>query len=324
MREIALNAMVYFEAVARHSRVTTAAEELLVSPSAVSQQIKALEESLGVRLFRRVKRRLVLTEEGERLYQSTTQALRILREARRKVTRRRDTRTLILRVSASFGVRWLGPRVAGFVEANPLWDLHIDATPELTEFEKETVDLDIRYGVGDWPGLFSEAIVNDAVLPLCAPDYPLLRREHDSDPASRLVNARLIHTVKAALTWDWWLDHHGIAGIETSGGLRFDRSSMSLRAAMDGAGVVLETATLAMNELRSGELVPMFPELGVAQFPAYWIICPNRHLNRRAVKVFCDWLRTEAREHESRKSQLLSSLGCTARYEVQPEAPQAS
>ena len=319
MREVALNGMVYFEAVARHSRVTTAAEELSVSPSAVSQQIKTLEETLGVRLFRRVKRRLVLTEEGERLYLSTTEALGILREARRKITRKRDTRSLILRVSASFGVRWLGPRIAGFVETNPLWDLHIDATPELTEFEKETVDLDIRYGAGNWPGLYSEAIVKDTILPLCAPDYPILSRNREGDPASQLVNARLIHTVKAAFSWDWWLKRHGMTEIETSGGLRFDRSSMSLQAAVDGAGVVLETATLAMNELRSGALVPMFPQFGVAEFPAYWIICPNRHLNRRAVRVFCDWLRDEARAHESRKDALLASLDCTTRYELEPE-----
>lgn len=310
MRDAALNGMVYFEAVARHARVTTAAEELMVSSSAVSQQIKALEENLGVSLFRRVKRRLILTEEGERLYQSAAEALGILREARRKITRKRDFRKLILRVSASFGVRWLGPRIARFVDENPTWDLHIDATPELTDFEKENVDLDIRYGQRGRPGLYSETILHDNVLPLCAPDFVAHLRRGGTDPVDVLANVRLIHTVKAALTWRRWQELNQISGIATEGGLRFDRSSMSLQAAMDGAGVVLETATLSMNELRSGALVPMFPELGTVRFPSYWMICPGRHLNRRAVKVFAEWVRAETAAHEARRARLLESLGC--------------
>lgn len=321
MRDATLNGMVYFEAVARHSRVTTAAEELSVSPSAVSQQIKSLEEMLGVRLFRRIKRRLVLTEEGERLYHSASQALGILREARSQITRRRDSYKLILRVSPSFGVRWLGPKIAGFVAANPRWDLHIDATPELTDFEKENVDLDVRYGSGDWSGFHTEQIMTDAVLPLCRPDYLAQVRENQNNPADLLTQSRLIHTVKAQLSWEWWLRYHDCAQVDTAGGLRFDRSSMSLQAAKDGAGVVLETAALATNELRSGELVPMFPELGVARFPAYWLICPSRHLSRRPAKVFCDWLREEAADHERRRSQLLTSLDCIEDYDVDFDRP---
>ncbi len=316
MRDVALNGMIYFEAVARHSRVTTAAEELSVSPSAVSQQIKSLEESLGIKLFRRVKRRLVLTEAGEQLYRSTTEALSILREARRQVTHQRENRKLILRVSASFGTRWLGYRFAKFATANPLWDLHVDATPELTEFEKENVDLDIRYGSGNWPGLYTEAILHDDVLPLCSPDYCRSQERSLGDPTDVLKSVRLIHTVKAKLTWKWWLQRHGLDLADPSAGLRFDRSSMSLQVARDGAGVVLETATLAMEELGSGALVPLFPELGAAHFPAYWIICPNRHLNRRYVSVFCDWLREEAAEHEEHRKDLLMSLGCSHFYEI--------
>ncbi len=318
MRDVALNGMIYFEAVARHSRVTTAAQELSVSPSAVSQQLKNLEELLGVKLFRRIKRRLVLTEEGENLYHSTTEALGILREARRNVTRKRENRKLILRVSASFGVRWLGTRFARFIAANPLWDLHVDATPELTEFEKENVDLDIRYGTGNWPGLYCEAILHDAVLPLCSPDYLSARLAPGGAPRETLKEARLIHTVKAKLTWQRWMDDHHCSGLDAHAGLQFDRSSMSLQVAKDGAGVVLETATLAMKELTEGTLVPLFPELGAMRFPAYWIICPNRHLNRRYVSVFCEWLRAEALDHERVKTELLASLGCSRYQDVSP------
>jgi LysR family glycine cleavage system transcriptional activator len=310
MRDVALNGMIYFEAVARLSRVTTAAEELSVSSSAVSQQVKNLEELLGVKLFRRVKRRLVLTEEGERLYSSTNEALRILREARQQLSQKRTICKLNLRVAASFGVHWLGPRIVKFIEQHPNWDLHIDATPELTEFEKEYVDLDIRYGSVKSSLLYSEAILHDAVLPLCSPGFREEALNGASEAEEILRESRLIHTIKANLKWSWWLKHHGITGVDSHAGLKFDRSTMSLQAAMDGAGVVLETATLAMQEMRSGKLVPLFPQLGVVRFPAYWIACPERHLDRRYVAVFCEWLRQEAREHEARKDELLQSLGC--------------
>lgn len=321
MRDVVLSGIVYFEAVARHSRVTTAAEELLISPSAVSQQIKSLEEVLGVRLFRRIKRRLVLTEEGERLYYSASEALGILRAARQNVSRKRDSHSITIRVSASFGVRWLGPRIARFALRNPSWDMHIDATPELTDFEKENVDLDIRYGAGNWAGYHTELIMHDAVLPLCSPDYLAGVRGSSTNRIDILTQSRLIHTVKAQLNWDWWLDQHGFSSVETVGGLRFDRSSMSLQMAKDGAGIVLETAALAMDELRSGELVPAFPELGAAKLPAYWVICPSRHLSRRPTAVFAEWIRDEAKAHEKRRKQLLISLNCTKEYDAGAERP---
>ena len=317
MRDVALNGMIYFEAVASLSRVTTAAEELSVSSSAVSQQIKNLEELLGVKLFRRVRRRLVLTEEGERLYISTNEALRILREARQQLSQKRTICKLNLRVATSFGSHWLGPRIIKFIEQHPDWDLHIDATPELTEFEKEYVDLDIRYGNVKSPLLYSEAILHDAVLPLCSPAFKEQKLSETNDAGDILRDSRLIHTIKANLKWNWWLNHHNITGIDAHAGLKFDRSTMSLQAAMDGAGVVLETATLVMDELQKGKLVPLFPHFGVVRFPAYWIACPKRHLDRRYVNVFCEWLREEAREHEALKSALLQSLDCSDSYDME-------
>ena len=304
-----LNSIQYFEAVARHSRVSLAAEELSVSTSAVSQQIRSLETALGVPLFRRLKRRLVLTEEGERLYLSANEALRLLHGTHDRITRRHKSTSLILRVSISFGVSWLGPRIAGFIDANPRWNMHIDGTQAITDFEKEAVDLDVRYGLGEWRGLYVEPIVDDIVLPLCRPGYPSTARA-DSGSLERLGQVRLIHTVQARVGWSRWLRHHGFDRIDTSGGLRFDRSFMALQGARDGVGVALESATLAVDDLRSGALVPMFPMLGGIRFPAYWLVCPSRHLSRRAVQVFRDWLHAEAAEHAIQKKRLLASLGC--------------
>ncbi len=305
-----LNAIAYFEAVARHSRVNLAAAELSVSPSAVSQQIKALEEQMGVLLFRRVKRRLILTEQGERLYHSAAEALGLLRSAQTRVSQRRAHRSLRIRVAASFGVRWLGPLIAGFIADYPNIDLHVDATSELTDFEKENIDLEIRYGLHAPVGLHATALVSERVLPLCSPKIAAMTKDATVEEA--LERTRLIQTVKAVISWEEWIEEHGLGKIDVAHGLKFDRSSMSLHAACDGAGIVLETTTLAMNDLRSGALVPLAPELGSLTFPSYWLSCPPRHMNRRVVRVFSDWIKRQAEVHEVEKSHLLNLLGAGA------------
>ena len=302
-----LNSIAYFEAVARNSRVNLAADELAVSPSAVSQQIKALEEQMGVLLFRRVKRRLVLTEQGERLYQSASDALALLRNAQTHVSQKREHRSLRIRVAASFGVRWLGPLVADFIAENPNINLHVDATSELTDFEKEAVDLEIRYGLQAPAGLHAKALVKECVLPLCTPKIAAMAT--DTAVEDLLERCRLIQTVKAAISWSEWLAINDLKSVDTTPGLKFDRSSMSLQAACDGVGIVLETATLAMNELRRGALVPLVPDLGCLTFPSYWLTCPPRHMNRRVVKAFDGWIARMAKAHEEDKDRLLNSLG---------------
>ncbi len=301
-----MNAVMYFEAVARHSRVNLAAEELQVSPSAVSQQIKTLEEQMGVMLFRRVKKRLILTEQGERFYQAASGSISMIKDAQIRLTNQREYQRLMIRVSASFGVRWLSKRLSHYVQQHPDIDLHIDATSELTDFDKEKVDLEIRYGVMPPPTLYSQSLITDKVLPLCSPEFA---QHHQDQPIVDVLSGnQLIHTVKAEVTWRHWLTAQAITGVDDAHGLRFDRSSMSLQAAKDGLGVVLETATLAMNELESGTLVPLFPELGTLDFETYWLICPVRYLNHPSVKRFVAWIETEANQHEKEKEALLASL----------------
>ncbi|WP_135078937.1 LysR substrate-binding domain-containing protein [Terasakiella sp. SH-1] len=297
-----MNAITYFEAVARHSRITKAAEELLVTPSAISQQIKILEESLGVSLFRRVKRRLILTEEGERLYTSASQALDLIKQAERTIGRSSGYRKLTIRVSPTFGTRWLMPRLHKFVHAHPTIDLHVDATTDLTDFERENVDLEIRYGRENRVGLTSELLAKDTVLPMCSPKY---LSEHDASNIHKcLSNVRFIHSVKALVSWEEWLSKNHIEDIDTNAGLRFDRSVMALQLAQDSAGVTLESTNNAFHELESQLLVPMFPKMEPIEFEAYWLICPSRHLKRRAVQEFRGWLLAEIADHEKKLKNL--------------------
>ncbi|EAQ25536.1 LysR substrate-binding domain-containing protein [Roseovarius sp. 217] len=313
MRDINLKATEYFEAVARLGTVTKAAHELGVSPSAVSQQLSALETQFGVKLFRREKRRLILTLDGDRLFQTTTQAFGALRNARSAIGRQRDMRSLTIRVSPSFGVRWLGPRIATFAADNPDWNIRVDATPDFTAFETEAVDLDLRYGLGGWAGLTVEPILNDMALPMCSPDYLSKLAAISPDPAEQLRHARLIDSVKTIYRWDIWLAANRIDLPDLSYPFRFDRSSMSVEMAKQGGGVSLDSAVLCLGELERGELVPLAPAFPVIAFDAYWIVCPPRHLNRRIVKRFSDWVMQEARQTEARTRSVLEAAGCQFR-----------
>jgi len=298
-----LNAILYFETVARRGTLTRAAEELSVSPSAVSQQVKLLEQQLGVRLFRREGRQLSLTLEGEQLYQSAGTALRMLRDARRHLGRRQDTRRLNLRVAPSFGVRWLGPRLSRFVARHPDWELRVDAAPDPTDFDRELMDLDIRYGTGDWQGLHVAPVVQDHVLPLATPEYL------ESLGPEPFAEARLIDSARNQVQWDGWLLRHGLEAPGNRKSWLIDRSSMALQLALDGVGMVLESLVLASAEVASGRLVPVAPELPVLRFPAHWAICPSRHLSRRAVRLFLDWVGEEAVAHEAEVAAIVARHG---------------
>lgn len=306
-----INAIVYFEAVARHSSVSLAAEELVISKSAVNQQIKILEERMGVALFRRAHRRVILTEAGERLYHSATKAIAMLRESQANLSIIRDYRSLTVRTSSSLGIRWLSPLLADFAAAHPTLDLHIDATSEMSDFEKENIDLEIRYSAEMPRGLHCQASVADQVLPLCAP--AIAKRANKLGVENALATTRLIHSVKAEIKWREWLDWHAMHAVEATHGLYFDRSLMALEAAQQGQGVALETATLAMDALRGGELVPLAPRLGALTIQSYWLVCPARHLNNSYVRSFIAWMEKKTKAHEREKKKLLQGLGVEVR-----------
>ena len=303
-----LNAFLYFEAVARRGTLTRAGEELSVSPSAVSQQIKLLEQQLGVKLFRREARQLSLTLEGEQLFQTSSTALRLLRDARRNLGKTREMRRLNLRVTPSFGVRWLGPRLSDFLSRHPDWDLRVDAAPDPTNFDREIMDLDIRYGTGQWTGFHVQPMVQDHVLPLCSPDY-LAKLRPSKDPAALFDQARLIDSARALCQWDFWLMRNAIKTKANLKTILMDRSSMALQLAQDGSGIVLESLALAAPEVESGKLVPVTPDLPVLSFPAYWALFPARYLNRRSVQLFLAWFAEQAESHEQSVMTIITAHG---------------
>lgn len=302
-RDTNLNAYLYFESVSRRGSVALAAEELLISPSAVSQQIKALELQMGIKLFRRSGRKLVLTLEGEQLYNAASAALGILKNAKTNLSMTRETTRLNLRVSPSFGVGWLAPRLSNFIAKHPNLDLRVDAAPDPTDFDREIMDLDIRYGLGQWSGMHVEPMVHEYVLPLCSPGYfDVLTSKNQDDP---LASARLIDSARALCQWDYWLLETGQTTSANQKKILMDRSSMAIELAIDGAGVVLESLALCADAVDSGKLVPLLPNQNVFAIRAYWLVCPERHLKRRAVKAFVDWMKVEVSVFDTQVNAIL-------------------
>ncbi|OKL42894.1 LysR substrate-binding domain-containing protein [Pseudovibrio exalbescens] len=303
---IPLKAVVYFEAVSRHRSLTRATDELGVSASAISQQLKALESSLGVALFRRVKRQLVLTEDGERLFRATSEALAIIQSSERQISRRTRHRPLMVRVAPTFGTLWLTKRLPEFIRANPDIDIHVDATSELTDFEKERVDLEIRYGRDMRDYLHSELLLEDIVFPLC--NQEVYQNYAYRDPVEVLTSVRLIQSVKSAVSWDRWLTENNLQVDQLRQGLHFDRSAMSLHMASEGLGVALESTTLAQDAILDGSLRPLFPQLKPVRNQSYWLSCPNRHLARRAVHEFRSWMLEKIQQDKKRLHNLHEQL----------------
>ena len=176
-----LNSLRAFEAAGRHLSLTKAAQELHVTPAAVSHQVKSLEEHLGIKLFRRVSRGLALTAEGQSLLPPLSAGLDEMEVAVERVKRADDQRPVTVSVAPSFGVRWLVPRLERLRAAHPQLDVRIDANPSLVDLERDDIDLAIRYGTGNYPGLHVERLMEDEVVPVCSPG-PITQGSGSRDP----------------------------------------------------------------------------------------------------------------------------------------------
>ncbi len=287
--QIPFRAIIVFHAVARAGSLSRAAEELRVTPSAVSQQIQALELHLGTALTSRVGRNITLTEAGERYFQMIGREIEHITDVTQHVRGVRSATTLTVRAAPSVSSKWLLPRLASFVDANPDIELRLDGTNEPTDFGKENVDIEIRHGEGGWPGLFIEGLGKENFFPLCAP----ARFAPGSLSAEELPAHRLIHSVKSQMQWPRWFADAGIEPTQRWRRVLFDRSHMAIDAAVDGLGIGLESELLAWRELRDGRLICPVRNPPEVVLTTQWIVCPHSHLRHRKTRTFLDWLRGE-------------------------------
>ncbi|WP_207481821.1 LysR substrate-binding domain-containing protein [Arenibaculum pallidiluteum] len=286
---VPLRAIVMFQAAVRAGSLASAAQELGVTPSAISQQVRSLEEYLGTSLMGKDGRTLKLTEAGERFYDMIAGSIDAIFDATQALRGYRAVSRLTIRAAPSLAAKWLMPRLSAFVDAHPQFEVRVDGTNEPTNFDREDVDVEIRHGEGRWSGLFVEGLAEERFLPMCSPNYAAAGSLSPRD----LLDRRLIHSVKSQVQWRHWFGTAGMTPDRRWERVLFDRSHMVIDAAADGLGIALESELLAWRELRDGRLVCPVTEPPKVVVTTQWIVCPHERLRLSKVKTFIEWVRAE-------------------------------
>ena len=290
-----LNALKAFEAAARHKSFTRASEELCVTSGAVSHQVKALEGELGLQLFKREPRRLVITEAGSAYLITIRDALDRIAEGTEQLLRRQSSGVLTVSVSPNFASKWLVHRLGRFAEQFPDIDLRVSATLHHVDFALEDIDIAIRHRESPEPGLEFTRLYTEKLFPVCSPDR--VRGKNALRKPDDLVRHTLLH-LDNRQDWSKWLDLAGVSDAELQRGPVLNQASMVIDAAVDGQGVALARTGLAAHDLINGRLVRPF-ELALPVAYAYWIVCPAATANLPKIATFRDWIMAEA-EAETR------------------------
>ena len=281
-----LNALRAFEAAARHLSFTRAADEMNVTQAAISHQVKGLEERLGVKLFRRLPRRLLLTDEGQALLPYLRDAFNRIALAVDRISARSAIGTLTVSSMTTIVMTWLVPRLPRFQAAHPEIDVRLMTTQRLVDFAREDIDVGIRFGTGKWPGVKVERMFGEVLTPLCGKYFS----EKIASPAD-LRGLPLLRTTEEE-EWPIWFAAAGVKAIEFMRGPIFDSTMIAVQAAIDGLGVVLGPPSLFVDDIAAGRLFQPFP-LAVETGKSYWFVVPDNAADRPKVKAFHDWVFAE-------------------------------
>jgi LysR family transcriptional regulator, glycine cleavage system transcriptional activator len=306
-----LNPLKTFEAAARHLSFTRAAEELFVTAAAVSHQIKTLEESLGVQLFARQAKSLVLTDAGSSYLPGIQRAFKQMAEATHQLHLRGNPTTLRINIPPTFAVKWLIPRMDRFMKEHPEIDLKVSTSAKQVDFDREDFDLAVRYGRGVYPGLHAELCLPVEVFPVCSP--ALLDGAHPLREPADLKHHTLLHddsvyTDVSNPDWAMWLEHAGVSGVDAKRGPSFWPSYLVINAAIDGLGVALAKKNWVEQDLAQGRLVRPFDVSLPVEF-SYYLVYPERRAEDPLIAIFVHWVRSEvARENAARAQAATASI----------------
>ena len=294
-------ALTTFEAAARHLNFTRAADEVGLTPAAVSYQIKEIEDQLGIVLFHRTSRTIRLTPAGRLLFEAATDALETLRQALGKA-RKLSRGEQMLRVTADpvFGGKWLLPRVENFRKANPDIELRFDVSSRLRDFEVDDVDVGVRFGLGKYPGLTTVRLFDNMIVPVCSPT--LLRTARPLQKPADLAHHTLahIHWSQPGLVWpNWsmWMAAAGVDDFDDSRCVVFYESSQVIQAALAGSAVGLVDFAMVAQDLSEGRLVRPF-ELGIKVPPefGYFLVYPEASAADPRIVAFHEWIVAQVEE----------------------------
>lgn len=298
-----LSSMRLFEAAGRHRSFKAAAEDLCITPSAISHGVQTLEEWLGVELFIRGNRSLALTDAGAAYLPQVQAALEMLSRASQAIPGRKPTGRLAVSVPPTFGMRWLLPRLLRFNERHPRIEVTVDTSHRRVELSRDGIDIAIRMGRGDWPGLHATCLVRETLVPVCAPHLaPSIRSAAD------LCKNTLLHVTKASEDWAGWGALAGVDVADAAGALRFDTIQMALEAAVGGFGIALGRLPLIEQDLTANRLVQILGPPRLCS-TGYWLVMQRETVLRPEVNAFRNWIDAELK---SSNQDAASSAGPVA------------
>jgi LysR family glycine cleavage system transcriptional activator len=294
-----LNALKAFEAAARSESFTRAAGELNVTQGAVSHQVKALEETLGLKLFNRERQRLILTEAGREYLAVVRDALDRISLGTERLLQRQSNGVLTVSTSPDFAAKWLVNRLGLLGEKHPGIDLRVSASTHYADFAREDVDVAIRHGDGNWPGLDVTRLYSERLYPVCSPK--LLSGRKRITKASDLLKFPLLR-LEDAKNWTRLFEAAGVTDAVAPGPI-LNRASMLIDAAIDGQGIALARTALAAWDLINGRLIrPVDASLRMAN--TYWIVCPKAASSVPKIAIFRDWVLAQAADDTRRLKTL--------------------
>lgn len=291
-----LNALRVFDAAARHLSFTRAAEELFVTQAAVSHQIKSLEDFLGLKLFRRRNRSLLLTEEGQGYYLDIKEIFSALSDATRRLQARSARGALTVSLLPSFAIQWLVPRLSSFNMAYPDIDVRIQAVDRDEEKLADDVDVAIFYGRGHWPGMRVEKLYAEYLLPVCSP--ALMTGENALKTPADLTRFTLLHDASRH-DWQSYIRQLGVQHVNVQHGPIFSHSAMVLQAAIHGQGVALANNVMAQSEIEAGRLICPFNDVLLSK-NAFYLVCHDSQAELGKIAAFRQWILARAASEQEK------------------------
>ena len=290
-----LNFLNTFETVARHLSFTNAAKELYLTQAAVSHQIRSLEDQIGVELFHRENRKIILTKEGEKLLPSVVSGLQGISDSLDKIQNYDFEENLVVGVGSSFSANWLVHRLGGFYQKFPDINLHLKISTNDPDFRNEGTDLAVVWGKGDWKGVICEKLMVVEFTPVCSPD--LLNNYNSLKTPKDLIKFPLLDDSDYEF-WQEWLEKAGISGKKFKRRLVIRDSNVLIRSALDGHGVALCAVGIVQEYLDSGQLIRPF-DLSITGRGFYYLIYPEKSNRKPLVRLFKNWLIEEINNFES-------------------------
>ena len=299
-RNYPLNALRSFEASARHLSFSKASEELSVTPAAVSQQVKKLEEFLGMALFQRLQHGLVLSDSGQILLTELREVFLHLDKAIERVIENDSRSMLTLTVAPTFAVMWLIPRLHKFYTLHPEIDVRISTGLGLADFQRDDYDAAIRLGDGNWHGLETIKLFDESVTPMCSPR--LLEGSNAIKKPDDLINHVLLHNHSMdfdpeAPTWKTWLEAADASEVDSSRGMHFALPDHGLQASIDGLGIVLGWQTLSAKDIATKRVIAPF-DISLPLGSSFYLVYPEAFSRRPNIEAFRYWMLQEIKESE--------------------------